>query len=65
MARSPAITFEPRHTQQGEATVITIILALTFLSAVGLCALLAQAIRIARRAASPKPALAAHAAASD
>lgn len=45
--------------------MITIILALTFLSAVGLVAVLAQAIRIARQAAAAKPALAARAAASN
>ena len=42
-----------------------IILALTFLSAAGIGAVLVQAIRIARQAADPKPALATHAAASD
>ena len=45
--------------------MLTIILALTFLAAVGIGAVLMQAIRIARQAANPKPALTASAAASD
>lgn len=45
--------------------MITIILAVTFLAALGLIAVLAHAIRIARQIATPRPALAAQAAATD